>query len=320
VFAVSYQAAKPDADMSAPRTKNTVQTPPHGDPRHREVATPRVITDGAQLREVVLAARQAGQTIGLVPTMGALHEGHLSLVDRARSECDVTVVTVFVNPTQFGPGEDFHRYPRDLFADLAMLGRRGCNLVFAPNPDAMYPPGYSTTVDVGPMGQALEGEHRPTHFRGVATIVLKLFQLAPANRAYFGRKDYQQTLVVRRMVEDLNVPIEIRVCPIIREPDGLAMSSRNAYLSSDERRRARSLSQALRIAEASVARGERSVAAIRRDMEEEINSTGGIELQYIAFLADGTVTPVEKITGPTTIALAALVGKTRLIDNTVVSH
>ena len=253
----------------------------------------------------MLAARQAGQTVGLVPTMGALHEGHLSLVDRARAECDVTVVTIFVNPTQFGPGEDFHRYPRDLIADVAMLGRRGCDLVFAPSADDMYPPGYATFVDVGPLGQVLEGEFRPTHFRGVATIVLKLFQLAPADRAYFGRKDYQQTLVVRQMVADLNVPIDVRVCPIVREPDGLAMSSRNAYLSADERRRARSLSQSLHLAEELVASGERNVATIRRTMEQEIDRVGGVKLQYIAFVADGTVTPVEKITGPTTIALAA---------------
>ncbi len=305
--------------MSAHRTKTPVASTPPGDARNRATAPPRVITDGQQLREAVLAARQTGQTVGLVPTMGALHEGHLSLLDRARSECDVTVVTVFVNPTQFGPGEDFHRYPRDLFADVAMLGRRGCNLVFAPGPDAMYPPGYSTTVDVGSLGQVLEGEHRPTHFRGVATIVMKLFQLAPSDRAYFGRKDYQQTLVIERMVADLNVPIDIRVCPIVREPDGLAMSSRNAYLSADERRRARSLSQSLHLAEELVAGGERDVAAVRSRMEQEIDRAGGVKLQYIAFVADGTVTPVERIASPTTIALAALVGNTRLIDNVVVS-
>jgi pantoate--beta-alanine ligase len=272
----------------------------------------------AELRETLRPARRGERVIGLVPTMGALHEGHLSLVDKARSECDVTVVTVFVNPTQFGPGEDFQRYPRDLFADVAMLGRRGCNIVFAPNTDAMYPPGYTTTVDVGPLGQALEGEHRLTHFRGVATIVLKLFQLAPADHAYFGRKDYQQTLVIKRMVADLNVPIDIRVCPIIREPDGLAMSSRNAYLSEDERCRARSLSQSLHLAEDLVAGGERDVATIRKQMEQEINRAGA-KLQYIAFVADGTVTPVEKVSGPTTIALAALLGNTRLIDNTLVN-
>jgi pantoate--beta-alanine ligase len=279
----------------------------------------RVISDGNSLREVVLAARKAGQTIGLVPTMGALHEGHLSLVDQSRAECDLTVVTVFVNPTQFGPGEDFRRYPRDLAADVALVGGRGCDLVFAPSEATMYPPGYTTYVDVGTIGQVLEGEFRPTHFRGVATVVLKLFQLAPADRAYFGRKDYQQTLVVRQMVADLSVPIDIRVCPIVREPDGLAMSSRNAYLSADERRRAASLSQSLHLAEELVAGGVRDVAAIRRRMDEEIAHMGGVEVQYIAFVADGTVTPVDTIVAPTTIAIAANVGKTRLIDNTLVS-
>ena len=306
--------------MSTRRTKATVTATPPGDSRDRAMTTPRVITDGERLREAVLAARRSGQTVGLVPTMGALHEGHLSLVDRARSECDVTVVTVFVNPTQFGRGEDFQRYPRELDADVVLLGRRGCDVVFTPTADAMYPAGYSTTVDVGPLGQVLEGEHRPTHFRGVATIVMKLFQLTPADRAYFGRKDYQQTLVARQMVADLNVPIDIRVCPIVREPDGLAMSSRNAYLSADERRRARGLSQALRLAEELADGGERNVAVIRERMEQEIKRAGGAEMQYIAFVADGTVTPVEEISGPTTVALAAIIGKTRLIDNSLVSR
>ena len=200
-----------------------------------------------------------------------------------------------------------------------MLGRRGCDLVFAPNTDAMYPPGYTTTVDVGPLGQVLEGEHRPTHFRGVATIVLKLFQLAPADRAYFGRKDYQQTLVIKRMVADLNVPIDIRVCPIVREPDGLAMSSRNAYLSDDERRRARSLSQALRLAEDLVAGGERDVATIRQQMEQEIDRAGGVKTAIHRLRRRRHRHAGRKNHRPTTIALAALVGNTRLIDNTVVS-
>jgi pantoate--beta-alanine ligase len=280
---------------------------------------PRVISDPAAMRHAILAAREAGRTVGLVPTMGALHEGHLSLVDASRAECDVTAVTVFVNPTQFGPHEDFAHYPRDLEGDLALLGGRGCDLVFAPATDQMYPPGHATTVDVGPISQTLEGEFRPGHFRGVATVVLKLFEIAPADRAYFGRKDYQQTLVVRQMVRDLDVPIEIRVCPIVREPDGLAMSSRNAYLTPEERRRALVLSQSLRLAEQLAAVGERDAAAIRREMQKMIDEIGGVEVQYIALVADGTVTPVDQITGPTVVALAAYVGKTRLIDNTVVS-
>jgi pantoate--beta-alanine ligase len=280
---------------------------------------PRVVSDGESLRRAVRAAREAGQTVGLVPTMGALHEGHLSLVGAARAECDMAVVTIFVNPTQFAPHEDFRRYPRDLDRDLALLAERGCDLVFVPAEDEMYRPGHATFIDVGPIGDVLEGEFRPGHFRGVATVVMKLFQLAPADRAYFGRKDYQQLLVVRQMVADLNVPIDVRECPIVREPDGLAMSSRNVYLSADERQQAVALHRALRLAEELAAEGERDVATIRRQMQREIERTGGIELQYLAFVADGTLTPVETITGPTTIAVAARVGKTRLIDNTLVS-
>jgi pantoate--beta-alanine ligase len=281
----------------------------------RKAAAPRVISDGATLREMILAARAAGDTIGLVPTMGALHEGHLTLVDAARAECDLTVVSIFVNPSQFSPNEDFARYPRDLDRDLSLLQKHGCELVFAPTVEEMYRPGATTTIDVGPLAGVLEGKSRPTHFRGVATVVMKLFQLAPADFAYFGQKDYQQTLVVRQMVADLNVPIDVRVCATVREPDGLAMSSRNAYLSEAERRSAVSLSQSLRMAEQMVSRGERNVAAIRAKMEEHLQQAGGVEVEYIAFVADGTVTPVTSITGPTVVALAAKVGKTRLIDN-----
>ncbi len=281
-------------------------------------SVPRVIRDPAAMRHAVLAAREAGQTVGLVPTMGALHEGHLSLVDASRAECDLTTVTVFVNPTQFGPNEDFARYPRDLEGDLARLAQRGCGLVFAPEVDQMYPPGHATTVDVGPVSEPWEGALRPGHFDGVATVVLKLFQIVPADRAYFGHKDYQQTIVVHQMVRDLNVPIEIRVCPTVREPDGLAMSSRNAYLSPDERRRALVLSRSLRLAEQLAIGGERDAATIRRKMQEEIDRVGGVDVQYIALVAEGTVTPVDEITGPTVVALAAQVGQTRLIDNTTI--
>ena len=281
---------------------------------------PLVLTDGQALREAVLRARRADQSVGLVPTMGALHDGHLSLLDAARAECDMTVVTVFVNPTQFAPEEDYRRYPRDLERDLSLLGARGCDLVFAPASESMYGPNHATFVDVGPLGQVLEGEFRPRHFRGVATVVLKLFQLAPADRAYFGRKDYQQTLVVRQMVADLNVPIDVRVCPIVREPDGLAMSSRNAYLTADQRQRALALSRSLRLAEQLAASGERSAKVIRQQMQRAIESVGGVDVQYIAFVEDGSVTPVEVIDGPTTLAIAATIGKTRLIDNTLLGE
>jgi pantoate--beta-alanine ligase len=283
-------------------------------------ARPRVISAGAALRQAVEAARLAGRTVGLVPTMGALHAGHLSLVDASRAECDVTVVSIFVNPTQFSPQEDFDAYPRDLDRDLALLAERGCDLAFTPTVSEMYPLGHATTVDVGPVAELLEGAYRPDHFRGVATVVLKLFQLAPADYAYFGRKDYQQTLVVRQMVADLKVPTEIRVLPTIRESGGLAMSSRNAYLSPDERRRALALNESLRLAERLADKGERDVATIRGQMHEHVNQAGGVDVQYIAFVADGTVMPVESINGPTVVAIAAKVGKTRLIDNTLIGE
>jgi pantoate--beta-alanine ligase len=289
------------------------------DLRGHAAGAPELLANGDAVRAAVLKARQAGKSVGLVPTMGALHEGHLTLLETARTECDVSIVSIFVNPTQFSPQEDFRSYPRDLQRDLELLGRIGCDIVFAPTENGVYTPTHATFVDVGPIGQMLEGEFRPTHFRGVATIVLKLFQLAPADRAYFGRKDYQQSIVVRQMVADLNVPIDVRVCATIREPDGLAMSSRNVYLSTDDRRRAAALSKALRLAEKLANDGERDVATIRRLMQQEIDSAGGIKVQYIAFLADGTLTPVARVDGPTTVALAAIVGNTRLIDNTLIA-
>jgi pantoate--beta-alanine ligase len=280
---------------------------------------PRIVTDGTSLRDAIVAVRTAGLTVGLVPTMGALHEGHLSLVSAARAECDLTVVTIFVNPTQFSPEEDFGLYPRDLTRDMSLLAARGCDVVFAPSETEIYRPQHATWIDVGSTGQLLEGQFRPTHFRGVATIVMKLFQLAPADRAYFGRKDYQQTLVVKQMVADLNVPIDVRVCPTVREPDGLAMSSRNAYLSGEERTRALALSGSLRLAEQLAAKGERDVAVIREQMQRELTRPGGVNVQYIAFVKDGTLDQVETIDGPTTITIAATVGNTRLIDNTLIA-
>jgi len=284
-----------------------------------DTAQPQLVTDGEALREAVLNMRKRGQSVGLVPTMGALHDGHLSLVDAARAECDVCIVTIFVNPMQFSPNEDFREYPRELTRDLSLLTGRGCNIIFAPGNESIYRPNHATFIDVGPIGAVLEGEFRPTHFRGVATVVMKLFQLAPAHRTYFGRKDYQQTLVIRQMVADLDVPIDVRVCPIVRESDGLAMSSRNRYLTPDERRRAPALSRSLQLAEEVAAGGERNADNIRQKMIHEIESVGAIDIQYIAIVADGTLTPVERINGPTTIALAATVGKTRLIDNTLVN-
>lgn len=276
---------------------------------------PQIITTGHELRSAVRAAQRRGEAVGLVPTMGALHEGHSSLVDIARRECQLVIASIFVNPTQFGPSEDLAKYPRDLDRDLALLAERACDIAFTPSESEIYPTGFATTIDVGAVARPLEGEIRPTHFRGVATVVMKLFQLAPVDRAYFGQKDYQQTLVVRQMVRDLNVPIEICVCPTIREQDGLAMSSRNAYLRFDERRRAGALYQSLRLAEELYRAGQRDATTIETAMRTHLATVGGIDVQYIAVVRDGSVEPVAQIAGPTTIAIAAIVGGTRLIDN-----
>ncbi|MEM9657755.1 MAG: pantoate--beta-alanine ligase [Planctomycetota bacterium] len=268
-----------------------------------------------ETRTAIVAARRDGKTVGIVPTMGALHEGHMSLVDAAREQCDLVVATIFVNPTQFGAGEDFDAYPRDLTSDVDALRRRGVWLVFAPSVDAMYGAGHQTFVEVGDVASPWEGAARPIHFRGVSTIVLKLFLIAPADRAYFGQKDYQQTLVVSRMVEDLNVPIEICVCPTVRESDGLALSSRNVYLDVSQRRQALALWQALKLGEQLRLDGETNAAEIRRRMLALIDGAGGVEVEYLAILEEGTVRELEVLDRPAVAVVAAHVGPTRLIDN-----
>lgn len=279
----------------------------------RNVAT-HVVTSAAEIQSAVLAAKNSGETVGFVPTMGALHQGHLSLVDASLAQCDRTVVSIFVNPTQFAPGEDLEKYPRPLGDDVRLLEERGAWLAFVPTVEEMYPAGFDSYVDVGSVAAPLEGSARPTHFRGVATVVLKLFQMVPADRTYFGRKDYQQSLVVERLIEDFNLPIELRVCPIVREPDGLAMSSRNAYLSPAERERAAAIWQSLALAERLHNAGETDVAPIDSAMQQHL-AAAGIEVEYVAFLAEGTVREVETIAGRTVVAVAARVGRTRLIDN-----
>lgn len=274
----------------------------------------RLITPAAA-RAWVRDAQARGARVGLVPTMGALHEGHLSLVRAARDDALRAVASVFVNPTQFGPGEDLARYPRDLEGDLAKLEAAGAEAVFTPTVEAMYPPGSVVTVDPGALGQTLEGAIRPTHFRGVATVVQKLLGVLPADRAFFGQKDYQQTVVVRRMVADLNTPIEIVVCPTVREGDGLAMSSRNAYLSPEARARATCLWRALQAVAQRVAEGGRDRDALVALGAEVVTATPGVELQYLELVRDGTIDPVTTIDGPTVAVIAARVGATRLIDN-----
>lgn len=283
------------------------------------VDAPQLITSAAEARAAVEAARRTGETVGFVPTMGALHEGHLSLVEASLSTCDRTVVSIFVNPTQFGPGEDLDRYPRELDRDMQSLERLGCWMVFAPTTAEMYPPGSETLVDVGSVAVPLEGTARPGHFPGVATIVTKLFQIVPADRAFFGQKDYQQTLVIRQLVQDLSIPIQISICPTVRESDGLAMSSRNAYLSTEQRQQALSLWRALKLAEQLHKAGERQVEGLLSRLKTHFASLSGVDPEYIAFVEAGTVRPVEQINGPTVVAIAARVGQTRLIDNLLIN-
>jgi len=277
--------------------------------------SPPVIHGPEEVRQTVMNLRAEGQTVGLVPTMGALHEGHLSLVDAARAECDSVVVTIFVNPTQFGAGEDFDAYPRTLEADVAALAERGVDLVFAPAADAMYPAGHDTTVQVGDLASELEGRFRPGHFPGVATIVLKLFQIVPADFAFFGQKDYQQSLVIRRMVADLDVPIEVRVCETVREADGLAKSSRNVYLSAEQRQQAVCIWQSFQLAETLLAQGERQTAAIIGAMRASIRAAGVSHIDYVALADPDTLRPVDHISSRVVALVAIRLGETRLIDN-----
>jgi len=277
--------------------------------------SPQVVTTVAEMRRVLAAVRKAGRRIGLVPTMGALHEGHLSLVRRSKAECDYTVVSIYVNPTQFGPQEDFAQYPRTLEKDVAALAELEVELVWAPKDEEVYRPGHATFVEVGGVALPLEGEHRPGHFRGVATIVLKLFNVVEPDVAYFGQKDYQQCLVVRRMVDDLDVPVEIRICPTVREPDGLALSSRNAYLSPAARQRALVLWKSLQRARQLVASGQRDARQVIDQMRRVIESAEDARIDYVALVDPETLEPVETIDKPTLAALAVRIEQTRLIDN-----
>lgn len=283
------------------------------------VAIPSLVTTLSALRAAVAAARRDGKTIGLVPTMGALHAGHLSLVERSRQECGFTVVTIFVNPTQFGPREDFARYPRDLQADLRRLSPAEVDLVFAPELDEVYGPGHATYIEMHGVAEPLEGGCRPGHFRGVATVVLKLFNMVSPDRAYFGQKDYQQSLVIRRLVADLNLPIEICVCPTVREPDGLALSSRNIYLSTAEREDALSISRALRRAGELVQSGQREAAVVVRSMREIVDAAPTLRLEYLAVVDAETLEELVTIDRLALAAVAGFVGQTRLIDNTLLS-
>jgi pantoate--beta-alanine ligase len=274
-----------------------------------------VITDVPALRRAVHTARGRGLRIALVPTMGALHPGHLSLIEAARQANTLVVVSIFVNPTQFGPNEDFNSYPRPLSRDLELCAAAGVDLVYHPDPTAMYPAGYCTDVEVTGLQDVLCGASRPGHFRGVATVVLKLFNQVQPDRAYFGQKDAQQVQVIRRMVRDLDVPVDVVACPTVREADGLALSSRNAYLDATQRRHATVLYRALQEARERVEAGERDAAALRQLLADRIAATPGAALDYAAVVDAETLTPLTRLQGPVLLALAVKFGATRLIDN-----
>jgi pantoate--beta-alanine ligase len=261
------------------------------------------------------ARRGAGGSVGLVPTMGALHEGHLTLVRRARAANDCVWVSIFVNPTQFGPNEDFAAYPRDIDRDLASLQAAGVDFVFTPDRAEMYPKGAETYVDAGSVTEVLEGAARPGHFRGVATVVLKLFNIVRPARAYFGRKDAQQLVVVRRMVRDLDLDLEIVAVDTVREPDGLALSSRNVYLDPDERKAATVLYEALGLAREMWTRGARDAESFRRRLRELIEAEELARIDYVSVAHPETLQELDRIQGPALVSLAVRIGRTRLIDN-----
>ncbi|HEX2116043.1 MAG TPA: pantoate--beta-alanine ligase [Alphaproteobacteria bacterium] len=279
--------------------------------------TPRIVRTVADLRSTVAGWRAAGARVGLVPTMGALHEGHLSLVRAARAACRHTVVSIFVNPTQFGPNADFDRYPRDLDGDLAKLATVGSDLVFAPDAAEMYPQGFATTVTVAGLTDGLCGPHRPGHFAGVATVVTKLLTQTAPDAAFFGEKDFQQLQIIRRLVRDLNLPVEIVGVPTVREADGLAMSSRNLYLSAEERTRAATIYRVLNDVVHALASGDAAADAVARG-KAQLASAGFDPIEYLEVVDAETLKPVPRATGTTRVALAAWLGKTRLIDNMAV--
>ncbi|MEA2471184.1 MAG: pantoate--beta-alanine ligase [Thermoleophilaceae bacterium] len=273
----------------------------------------------AELRAALAEPRRAGRRIGLVPTMGAFHAGHLELMRRARAENDVVVVSLFVNPAQFGPSEDLATYPRDEASDAAQAAELGVDVLFAPPVDEVYPPGFSTTVSVTGLTKVLDGDPRrrgAEHFHGVTTVVTKLFNMAQPDAAYFGQKDAQQALVIKRLVRDLDIPVRIEVVPTVREPDGLAMSSRNAYLTEEERERALGLSRALEAADREVAAGRRDaqsvIAAARRELDVR-----GIDPEYLELRSADDLSPADRVNGRTLLAVAAHVGRARLIDNAI---
>lgn len=280
----------------------------------------RVVKTIAEVREFVKEGRRAGKSVGLVPTMGFLHEGHESLIKKSVSENDITVVSVFVNPMQFGPSEDLASYPRDINADSRLCEAAGADLIFNPEPEEMYADGFCSFVDMTGLTNALCGLSRPVHFRGVCTVVNKLFMIVMPDRAYFGEKDAQQLAVIKRMVKDLNIDIEIVGCPIIREADGLAKSSRNTYLSPESRKQAVILSKSIALAKQMIEAGERNPDAVKGAMRELINTMPLADIDYVEIVDGTTMQSVEKIAGDILCAIAVNIGgEARLIDNVHIS-
>ncbi|MFZ5975433.1 MAG: pantoate--beta-alanine ligase [Bacillota bacterium] len=275
----------------------------------------RCISKIDETRQVIRQWKAQDLSIGLVPTMGYLHEGHMSLIEKSAEENDRTVVSIFVNPIQFGPNEDYNSYPRDMERDLVICGGLGAGLVFAPTPEDMYIPPHLVHVDVDELGDVLCGAQRPGHFRGVCTVVAKLFNIIQPDRAYFGQKDAQQLAIIKKMVQDLNFGLEIVPCPIVREKDGLAMSSRNAYLSAEERQAALVISKSLFCAKQAMQDGERDAAAIKRMITDGIKAEPLAQIGYVEVVDAVTLQPVEKIEQAVLTAVAVKIGRTRLIDN-----
>ena len=275
----------------------------------------RIIASKDEMRR---ACRKSGRPLGLVPTMGALHDGHLSLVDHARADCSTVAVSVFVNPTQFGEGEDFAEYPRDLDADLEMLRQRGVDLVFTPDVSEVYPPGFDTWVEVGPIAELLEGAARPGHFRGVATVVAKLFGIVQPDRAYFGQKDGQQTVVVRKLARDLDMGVDVVVLPTVREPDGLAMSSRNVRLRPDERQAATAVFRALSAGQEAWRSGESNAEGIRNAVRGELAREPLLgQVDYVSLAAGESLEELDSAAAGAMLSTAVHLGAVRLIDNVV---
>ncbi len=279
----------------------------------------RIIKTIKEMQAFSIEYRSGGKSVGFVPTMGALHDGHLSLVKKSIEDNDITVVCIFVNPTQFGPGEDFDQYPRDLESDIKKLSSYDLDCIFLPDNNDMYPDGFSTSINIGVTGDILCGASRPGHFNGVATVVLKLFNIVLPDRAYFGQKDFQQTVVIRTLVRELNLNIDIAVCPIIREDDGLAMSSRNVYLSSEERNSALIIYKALQYAEDLIlSEGMEDSDSVKIEIEKLIKSEPLAKIEYIEILNPHDLKSLTVINKPVIICIAASIGRTRLIDNLVV--